>query len=100
MLTPPGSHTKEEGSQGTRGTRRRPGCLHEHAAGVSASLLRDPAMVGRPGSRLPHARVQAEVADELLRALEPLDVADGSLEGERHNHVDARDGHQPLDTLN
>ena len=44
---------------------------------------------------LTHARVEAEVADELTRRGEAADVADRRHEGRRRLHVDARDRHQP-----
>ena len=50
VLAAAGSHTQEEGSQRSRRTRRRPGCLDEHAAGMASSLLGDPPVVGRPRS--------------------------------------------------
>ena len=55
MLTPPGPHPKEKSSQGTWRSRCCPGRLNQHTACMSASLLRDPPMVGRPRSGLPDA---------------------------------------------
>ena len=46
MLTAPGAHALKEGAQRARHARRRPRRLHQHAAGVTASLLGDPPMVG------------------------------------------------------
>ena len=45
------------------------------------------------------ARVQAEIADELLRFIEARYLADRRLHGECHDHVDAWDRHQPFDAL-
>ena len=42
-------------------------------------------------------RVQAEVGGQLAAIGEAADVADGGHERRRDDHVDARDGHQPLD---
>ena len=52
---------------------------------------------GRGVAGLAHARVEAEVADELARRGEAADVADRGHERRRGLHVDARDGHQPQD---
>ena len=54
-------------------------------------------MCGRRAARLTHARVEAEVADELAPGWEAADVADGGQERRGDDHVDARDGHQPPD---
>ena len=56
-------------------------------------------MVGQPRARLPDARVKAEIADELLGLVETPRLADRRRDGQRHDHVDARDGHQPLDPV-
>jgi transposase InsO family protein len=52
-------------------------------------------MTGGRAAGLTHARVEAEVADELARRGEAADVADRRHEGRRRLHVDARDRHQP-----
>ena len=69
----------EEGMQRSRCLGGRPRGLDEHRPGMTASGLADPAMVGGAETRLAHARVQAEVAHQLLRALEPGDVADAAI---------------------
>src|SRR5215204_168665 len=56
-------------------------------------------MMGGSGPRLPDTWVQAEIAHQLLRAVEASDIANGCSHRERHHHVDARDRHQPLDAL-
>jgi len=66
---------------------------------MSSALLGDPAMVGRSRTRLPYARIEAEVADELFRSVEAPDLADCGGDGERHDHVDPGDCHQAFDTL-
>ena len=70
VLAAPGPDTEEEGAQWAWCPRRRPGRLDQHAAGVAAPLLGDPPMIRRSGSRLPDARVQAEIADKLVRRIE------------------------------
>ena len=54
-------------------------------------------MVGRPGAGLTDPRVEAEICGQLAPVGEAADVADGGHEGRRDDHVDAGDGHQPLD---
>jgi hypothetical protein len=66
---------------------------------MSAALLGDPAKIGRARARLPYARVEAEVADELLRFIEAPHLTDRRHDGERHHHVDAGNRHQLLDTF-
>src|SRR5215218_7601247 len=56
-------------------------------------LLGDPPMVGRPGSGLSDAWVQAKVTDQLLGAVEAPNIANGRLECERHDQIDAGDRH-------
>jgi hypothetical protein len=65
VLSAPSAHALEEGPRRARHTRRRPCRLHQHAAGVSASLLGDPSMVSRSWSGLPDTRIEAEIADKL-----------------------------------
>jgi hypothetical protein len=43
---------------------------------------------------LPHARVQPEIADQLLGFGKARDIADCGDQRERYDHVDAGDGHQ------
>jgi hypothetical protein len=81
------------------GARRGPGGLYEHAAGMTAALLGNPAVISRPWSRLPDTWVQAEVADKLLRFVKARHIANRSYDRKRHHHVDARDRHQALDAI-
>ena len=53
-------------------------------------------MVCRARSGLPHARVQPQIADQLLGFGKALDIADRGDQRERDNHINAGDGHQPL----
>src|SRR5215470_11950452 len=57
---------------------------------------RDPPMVCRSRSGLPHTRVQPEIADQLLGFGKALDITDGGDQGERYDHINAGDGHQAL----
>jgi hypothetical protein len=45
---------------------------------------------------LAHARIEAQVADKLALPGEAVDVADRGEKRRGDDHVDARDGHQPL----
>ncbi len=51
----------------------------------------------RSRARLGHARVEPEVTDELARPVKAADLADLGHERGGDDHVDAGDGHQPLD---
>ena len=55
-----------------------PGGLDQHGPGMGPTLLGDAAVLGPPLAGLMDARVQAEIGDELVRALEPRDWPDGS----------------------
>lgn len=48
-------------------------------------------------SGLANPRIEAEVADQLLRALEAADIADGCHQSTRYGKVDAGDREQPPD---
>ena len=71
-----------ERAQRARGLDRDPGGLDEHPARVRAALLGDPSVRRGLVAGLLDARVQAEVADELVRRAEAGEVADGG--GDRH----------------
>jgi hypothetical protein len=90
---------QEEGAQRPRRPCRRPGGLNQHATSMATALFGDPAVVDRSWSRLPDARVQAEVTDQVPRSRETPDVADRGQHPERDHHVDARNRHQPLAVL-
>jgi hypothetical protein len=59
MLTAAGADSQEERPQGTRRSRCRPSRLDEHAARMPTALLRDPAVIRGPTTRLAHTRVEA-----------------------------------------
>ena len=59
--------------------------------------LADAAVVGRAKPGLADARVEAEVADQLLRTVEAGDVAYRRHQPGRHRQVDAGDRQQPVD---
>jgi Integrase core domain len=50
MLTATGADSQEECTQRTRRSRCRPGGLDEHASGMAAALLGDPAVISRSGT--------------------------------------------------
>ena len=99
VLTAAGAHALKEGAQRARHARRRPRRLHQHAAGMAASLLGDPSMIGWPWPRLPDAWIEAEIADKLLRTVEALGRADSRHERQRDDHVDAGNRHQTRDAF-
>ena len=55
-----------------------------------------PARAG-PGARLTDLRVKPEIADELARVFEAMDVTDGREKARSADHVHPGDAHQPLD---
>jgi hypothetical protein len=95
----PRAHALIERAQRSWGLDRDPGGLDEHPARVRAALPGDAAMAGGLASGLLEARVQPEIADELVRRGEALEVADGGGDRHRHGDVDAGDRHQPLGVL-
>ena len=50
MLTAAAADSQEERTQRTRRSRCRPGGLDEHASGMAAALLGDPAVISRSGT--------------------------------------------------
>jgi hypothetical protein len=48
---------------------------------------------------LPDARIQTDVADELLRPREALDISNRRLDGQRDDHMDAWNRHQLLNAF-
>ena len=99
MLTAAGTDPKEKSAQRTWRSRSGPGGLDEHAARMSAALLGNPSVISWSRSGLSDARVETEVADELLGSVETTRLADRRHDGKRHDHIDARDCHQPLDPV-
>ena len=97
LVAAAGADADEEGVQWPRGLRRRPGGLHQHRPGVAAPDLADPPVMGGAETRLTHARIETEVAHQLLGVLEAVDVADRRHEPRRDGEIDAGDRHRPLD---
>src|SRR6516225_1310323 len=87
VLPAPALHAQKETAQRARAARRDPARLDQHAARVPAALLGDPPMIGWPRSGLPDARVQPEIADQLLRFGKALDIADRGDQRERDDHI-------------
>jgi len=97
LMSAPGADSHEKSMQWTGRFGRCPGGLDQHRARVATANLADATVMGNSESRLPHPRVQPEIAHQLLWAVEPADIAD-----RRHNRgsdrqVDAGDRHQSLD---
>ena len=90
LMTPPRPNTHEEGVQRPGCLGRRPSGLDQHGAGVAAADLADAAMVGGAETRLAHARVQSEIAHQLLRAGEAADVADRRHQPGGYREIDGR----------
>ena len=84
-----------EGAQGSGGAGGMPGGLDEHVPGLARPLLGDPAVPGRLCAGLAHARVEAEVADQLPGGREAADVADRREQRGGGDEVDAWQGEQP-----
>ena len=62
LMAAPGANAP---MQRTRCLGRCPGRFDQHGAGVTAPDLADATMIGGSQSRLPHSRVQPEIADQL-----------------------------------
>ena len=90
----PGAHALKERAQRPGGLDGHPGGLDEHPARVRAALPGDPAVRGGLLAGLLDARVQTEVADQLVRRVEPGERADGGGDRPRHRDIDAGDRHQ------
>ena len=65
-------------------------------AGVRTPTFADTAMLGGPEAGLSYARVQADIADQLLRIGETADVTDRRDQAGSNNQVDAGDREQLL----
>jgi len=81
---------RRDGLPGADGTRAaapavRAACQRPRraAADFAGALLADLAVFGRLAAGLPHARIEAEIADQLPRRLEPGDVADRAQQRDR-----------------
>lgn len=88
-----------ERAQWARGLDRDPGGLDEHAAGVGAALLGDPAVRGGLIAGLLDAWIEAHIAHQLVGRGESREVADGGGDRHRDVDVDAGDRHQPPGVL-
>jgi hypothetical protein len=93
----PGADPLVEGPQRTRATHRLPGCLHQHRPCVRPALFGDAPVLSVPLTGLMHTWVQPDVGNQLIWTFEPADRPDCCGKPERHHHVDAWNGHQPLD---
>jgi hypothetical protein len=73
-----GLRAQKGAAQRARCGRCGPTGLDQHAASVSTRLLGNPPVVRRSWSGLPDARVQTEIADQLLGTGKTLDIANRS----------------------
>jgi len=96
-MAAPGPDPDEEGVQRSGRLGGRPGGLDQHRPGVTAPDFADPPVMGSTEARLADARVEPEVAHQLLWALEPADVADRRHQPGRHRQIDAGDREQASD---
>jgi hypothetical protein len=94
LLTAPGPHALEKGTQGPWHTSRCPRRLDQHTAGMSTSLFGDSPMMCRTGSRLPHARIEAEITDKALRTAEAFGFSDRRHDRECDNHITTWNRHE------
>src|SRR5258705_2463362 len=96
VIAAEGRHPLVDPAQRSRAAHGLPSRLNQHGPGMRATLLGDAAVVGTSLAGLMHARVKADVGHQLVWRLEPRDRSDRRGEPDRHHHVDAGDGHQPL----
>ena len=99
LVTSPGADADEEGMKGPSRPGRRPSRFDQHGTGMATPDLADTAVMSGTQPGLPYPWVQAKVADEFPRALEPADIANCGHESSSDREVDACDCHQPLDCL-
>jgi transposase-like protein len=70
-------------------------CLDQHPPGLQPASFRDPAVTGRPITRLTHPRVQPQIRDKPVRVIKPGEITDRSQNRHRHRNIDTRHRHQP-----
>ena len=97
LMAAAGADADEEGVQRTGRLGGWPGRFDQHGAGVAAPYLAGATVLRKTKARLANPRIEAKIADELLRRGKAPDIADRSHETGRHNDVHASDGDQPLD---
>ena len=64
---------------------------------MRTAVLGDPPVTCRRAAGLPNPRVQPQIAHKSAGGREPVRVADGRDDRQRHGGVDAGNRHQPLD---
>jgi hypothetical protein len=96
-MTFPCPDPDEEGMQGPRRLRRRPGRFDEHRPGMAAADLADPAMLGEAETRLPNAWIEADKLTSFCgdgkRRMSPI----AAKKARRDDDVHPRYGQEPLD---
>jgi hypothetical protein len=70
VMAAPGADAHEKSMQWTGRFSSCPGRLDQHGVRVTAADLADATVMGGSQSRLPHARVQPEIAHQLLWAID------------------------------
>ena len=97
LMSASSADAHEKSMQRTGCFGRCPGRLDQHGPRVTAADFADATMMSSSQSRLPHPRVQPEIAHQLLRTVEPVDVADRGHDPGGNRQVHAGDRHQSLD---
>ena len=90
----PAAYTLVECTQRSWHADGRMGRFHEQGACMRLSLPADVSRMGRARPRLAHARIQAQIADQLGRARETCNVSDHCGDSHRCDQAHTRDGHQ------
>lgn len=75
------------------------GSFYQQAARMRLPLSADVASMSRSAPRLPHSRIETEVADQVGRTREPCDIADHGDHGDGGDQADPRGGHQAQHTV-
>lgn len=97
LMAAAGADADEEAAQRTGRLGSRPGRFDQHRACVAAPHLADATMLRKTKARLANPRIEAKIADELLRRGETPDIADCRHQPSRHSDIDASDRDQLLD---
>ena len=97
LVATAGANAQEERPQRSRRLGRRPGRLDQQGPGMGASPLADAAILGEPKPGLVNPRIEPDVAHQLLRAVEAMDITDRGNQPGGDGEVDAGDRQKPSD---